>query len=232
MSEVIKEPIYQIIGNFLKSQINIPFTIPDLIRNLTDSKGDKLKDSTISSSLTYLSKGRKIKKKGKFILTKTGKHKRQFYKGFGKGKIRNISKGQWIYYKKVDYESWTVDFKLRDTKSTRKPKNSWNKKIMDLTGSATGIAPSKTSKSQIINISALKLFHESLDIMSDNGVILWGNVDETDSQIVVFGARKNENQTLETYYDDTWEGKLHFTNNVGTSYQYKVSYKVRENEYD
>ena len=103
---------------------------------------------------------------------------------------------------------------------------------MDLTGSATGIAPSKTSKSQIINISALKLFHESLDIMSDNGVILWGNVDETDSQIVVFGARKNENQTLETSYDDTWEGKLHFTNNVGTSYQYKVSYKVRENEYD
>ena len=93
MSEIIKEPIYQIIGNFLKSQINIPFTLSDLVRNLVDSNNEPIKKSTISSSLSYLSKGRKITKDKKIVLTKSGKPKRRFYKGFPKGKIRNVSKG-------------------------------------------------------------------------------------------------------------------------------------------
>ena len=204
----------------------MPYTISDLVNNL------KLKESTVRSSLSYLSKGRKLRRKGKVVLTKTGKAKRQFYKGFSRGKIRNVSKGQWLYYGKTKYESWTVDFKLRDTRSTHKPKNRWDNEIMDLTASAKGIVPSGTSKSNIIDISAVKLFQESLDIMADNGVILWNSVNEDDSRVVVFGARKNDNELLDDKYDPDWIGKIHFTNNVGSSYEYDVSYKIQESKYD
>ena len=220
------KPIYQIIGDFLKSNINVPYTVSDLVNNL------QLNESTVRSSLSYLKMGRKVRKKGKVILTKTGKEKRQFYKGFSKGKIRNTSKGQWLYYGKVKYESWNVDFKLRDTKSTHKPKNRWDNKIMDLTATAKGIVPSGTPKSKIIDVSAVKLFQESLDIMAENGVVLWNSVNEDDSKVVVFGARKNNNESLDDKYDSEWIGKIHFTNNVGSSYEYDVSYKIQENKYD
>lgn len=220
-----KTPVYQIIGNFLKSNINIPYTISDLVNNL------KLNPSTVRSSLSYLSKGRKLRKKGKVVLTKTGKERRVFYKGFSRGKVKNTSKGEWLYYGKVKYESWIVDFKLRDTKSTHKPKNRWDKEIMDLTGSAKGIVPSTATKRQIIDVSATKLFQESLEIMADNGVVLWNSVDEDDSKVVVFGARKNDNETIDNKYDPEWEGKLHFTNNVGSSYEFDVKYKILESKY-
>jgi hypothetical protein len=230
LSENIKLPIYQIIGDFLKSQINIPFTISDLIRNLLDSQGNEIKRSTISSSLTYLSKGRKITKKGKILITKSGKPRRKFYKGFGKGKIRKISKGEWVYFKKTNYESWTVDFKIRETKTVKR-KREWIS-IMDLTGTATGIVPKDTSKSEIINVSAVRLFRESLVVMEGEGVNLFGSVDETDDRTVIFGARKNDSQILNDRYDSLWEGKIFFINNMGVKYQYPVKYKIMEHEYD
>ena len=233
MSEVIKEPIYQIIGNFLKSQINIPFTLSDLVRNLVDSNNEPIKKSTISSSLSYLSKGRKVTKNKKIVLTKSGKPKRRFYKGFPKGKIRNISKGEWVYYKKpkkTDYERWTVNLKLVET-HTKKRRREWVEK-MDLTSKATGIVPSGTSKNKIIEISGKKLFYKTMEIMENEGVYLSNSVDFDNDSTIVMGAKKEDNQDmLNDMYNSRWDGKLDFTNNYGKTYHFNLNYDVMEYEY-
>jgi hypothetical protein len=231
LSEIIKEPIYQIIGNFLKSQINISFTISDLIKNLVDSNNEQISRSTISSSLTYLSKGRKVVKNKKIVLTKSGKPKRKFYKGFGKGKIRNVSKGKWIYYGKVDYERWIVNLKVVETR-TKNRQREWVESN-DLTSKAVGIVPSGTSENKIIDISGQKLFDETMKLMDNEGVFLRNSVDIDDGRTITIGALKDDNQDMmNDRYDPRWEGEAYFTNNYGKTYDpFKIIYDVMEHEY-
>jgi hypothetical protein len=230
LSENIKLPIYQIIGDFLKSQINTPFTLNNLVRNLLDSQGNEIKRSTISSSLTYLSKGRKITKKGKILITKSGKPRRKFYKGFGKGKIRKISKGEWVYFKKTNYESWKVWFKLKETVNPD-PIRKW-KDNMDLSANVEGVIPSGTLKKKIIETVGYKLLRETLIIMEGEGVALWDSVRE-DGDEIVYGATKNDNLLINDRYDSHWSGEIIFVNDLGKKYDpFPVKYDIMEHEYD
>jgi hypothetical protein len=227
LSENIKLPIYQIIGNFLKSNENKPYTISDLVNSL------KLKNSTVTSSLTYLSKGRKVRKNGKVVITKSGKPKRKFYKGFQKGKITNVEKGKWQYTVKKSYVRWNVNFKVIETK-TENRKREWTEN-MDLTAKATGIVPSGVPKSKVIEVSAMDLYFKTLDILADEGVYLDYSLDPDPKLKQMFlGAKKDDNQDmLNDRYDPRWEGEISFTNNYGKTYPpFKVKYDIMENEYD
>lgn len=225
---VKKIPIYQIIGNFLKSNANTSHTISDLVINL------KLKNSTVTSSLTYLSKGRKVRKNGKVVLSKkTKKPKRKFYTGFQKGKITNVKKGEWQYNVKKKYVRWNVNFKVIETK-TEDRQREWTDN-MDLTAKATGIVPSGVPKSKVIEVSAMDLYFKTLDILSDEGVYLEYSLDPNPKMKQMFlGAKIDDNQDmLNDRYDPRWEGEISFTNNYGKTYPpFKVKYDIKENEYD
>lgn len=218
-------PTYQRIGDFLKSNVNRIFTISDLSKNLKVSK------KTVSSSLSHLARGRIVKVKGKTQYTKTGKVRRKYYKGFKRGTLRTDGRGRWLAYEKTNYESWRVDFKIRET-HTRKRQREWVK-IMDLTATAIGVVPSGTNKSKIIEVSAVRLFQKSLEVMADNGVNLYQSVAQDDSSTVVFGARKNTDEVLINRYDTDWNGEIFFRNDQGRDYPpFKVKYRVNEHEYN
>ena len=222
--------IYQI-GKFLKSRPNEVFSRSDLHNNL------KIGKSTITNSISKLRNGRNVLKKGKIQLRKNGKPRKQSYPDMLMKNFKTDGRGNYSYFEKVKFKAWKVDFKLIET-SAKEPQNNWitekmtrgtQRKSMDLSGWAIGIVPAKISKSRVVEVAAIQLFKNSVTTLAGNGIFLFDAVEE--ENVILGGEIENENP-LDKTYNEKWDGKINFVNNVGASMEWKVDFKIKEHEYD
>ena len=217
------------IGSFLRKRKNKTFSVADISTNLNIQK------KSVSSSLSRLKNGANVTKiingRKRIVRKLNGKPRKRGYRGFRIGSVRNSSRGQWEFFERTNFKIWKVDFKLIATNNI-KPKNKWDEKIMDLSGTATGIVPSNVSKTRVTEIAATELFRKSLDVMQSEGVILWQSVMEDDSKTVYLGSELINENPLDKVYNGRWDGKIYFVNNVKAKYQYPVSFNIEVSEYD
>ena len=218
------------IGRFLKNTPNKSYTTKDISINLG------INPKSVSSSLSRLKAGKNktgmINGRKRILKKKNGQNRKTAYEGFKIGTVRNTSKGRWEFFTKTKFKLWKVDFKLIETNSKNKKKHRWDESgKMDLSGHATGLVPSGIEKSKIVSIAASELFRKGLDIMQGEGVSLWSAVAEDDSKTVYLGGELINSNPLDKVYNSTWDGKINFVNNIGSSYSYNVNFDIQQQEY-